>query len=82
MWVCFLAFFYLRPSSLANRPFSIGPYLQAGFDEYPLPDPTRTFFLSQKHVKKRKSKMPKKQQKMASNQKMQENKPTLKFNFT
>ena len=26
--------------------------------------------------------MPKKQQKMASNQKMQENKPTLKFNFT
>ena len=26
--------------------------------------------------------MPKKQQKMASNKKMQENKPTLKFNFT
>jgi len=29
-----------------------------------------------------KYKMPKKQQKMASNQKMQENKSTLKFNFT
>ena len=28
MWVCFLAFFDLRPSSLANRPFSVGPYLQ------------------------------------------------------
>ena len=34
------------------------------------------------HVKKGKYKMPKKQQKMASNQKIQENKPTLKFNFT
>ena len=28
MWVCFLAFLDLRPSSLVNRPFSVGPYLQ------------------------------------------------------
>ena len=42
----------------------------------------RACFGNFSHVKKGKYKMPKKQQKMASNKKMQENKPTLEFNFT
>ena len=42
----------------------------------------RAYFGHFSHVKKGKYKMPKKRQKMASNKKMQANKPTLKFNFT
>ena len=42
----------------------------------------RVYFGFSSHVEKGKYKMPKKQQKMASNQKMKENNSTLKFNFT
>ena len=42
----------------------------------------RAYFGHFSLVKKVKYKMPNKQQKMASNKKMQENKSTLKFNFT
>ena len=42
----------------------------------------RAYFGHFSHVKKGKYRMPKKQQKLASNKKMLENKPTLKFYFT
>ena len=44
--LCGIQYFYLRPSTLRliDGSYKIS-YSGAGLDEYPLPDPTRTFFL-------------------------------------